>query len=181
MFCLRRGWPIILLLLCIPTYSWAGQDILKDTLQGIYNQTLTAMRSAKTTAEVRQIVGRIDMPQSARIALDGKVTSVTIEQTVHELEEQIAEPEKEIWKIDVIWVSRVQDEATSVAWIYTKSVSANVEGGGSAKERGHPVLFGTIIRDKWYLTKDGWRRSSHEKLFPDGVLSIDGKDIVPPE
>jgi hypothetical protein len=171
-----------LLALFVPAVSWAGQDPLKDTLQGIYNQTLKAMRSAKTTAEIRQIVNRIDMPQSARIAIDGQMTTVTAEQTIHELEGQLAEPDKEIWKIDILWVSRVRDEATTVAWIYTKSNSAKVEGTDSQK-RGdkHPALFGTIIRDKWLFTKDGWRRSSHEKLFPDRILAIDGKDIMPPE
>ena len=123
----RRCSPVLLLALFVPAISWAAQDPLKDTLQGIYNQTLTAMRSAKTTAEIRQIVNRIDMPQSARIATDGQVTTVTAEQTIHELEGQVAQPEKEIWKIDIIWVSRVQDEATTVAWIYKKSRSSRAD------------------------------------------------------
>ena len=178
----RRCSPVLLLALFVPAVSWAGQDPLKDTLQGICNQTLTAMRSAKTTAEIRQIVNRIDMPQSARIATDGQVTTVTAEQTIHELEGQVTEPNKEIWKIDVLWASRVHDEATTVAWIYTKSNSADVEGVDSQKKgEKHPVLFGTIIRDRWIFTKDGWRRSSHEKFFPDRILAIGGKDIVPPE
>jgi hypothetical protein len=178
----RRCSPVLLLALLFPAISWAGQDPLKDALQGIYNQTLTAMRSAKTVAEIRQIVNRIDMPQSTRIATDGQVTTVTAEQTIHELEGQVADPNKEIWKIDVLWAFRVHNEATAVAWIYTKSNSADVEGVDSQKNGDkHPALFGTIIRDKWVLTKDGWRRNSHEKLFPDRILAIAGKDIVPPE
>lgn len=158
----------------------AAQDAIKDTLQGIYSQTMTAMRTAKTRAEIERIVRQTDMPVLTNIGEYGHVSTSTRAQTVHDLEEVIAQPKREKWDVRIIWAFRDQDRATAVAWVYTKPENADGEQNDGKKGVGHSVVFGTIVRDKWVLTRDGWRRGSHQKIFPDRFLVGAGQETILP-
>jgi hypothetical protein len=177
----RSHWPGILLGLLMQAVPCAGQGNIKDALQSIYDQTLTAMRTAKTRTEIERVVSQSDMPVITDIGEDGQVSTTTRAQTIDELKGVIAQPNRQRWNVKIIWASRDQDHAIAVGWVYTKSENAGVEGADSEKSSGQPVVFGTMIRDKWVLTKDGWRRSSHEKIFPDRVLTVVGADTILPQ
>ncbi|HEV2380671.1 MAG TPA: hypothetical protein VG206_12865 [Terriglobia bacterium] len=177
---LHRFWPVILSGLLVQAVPCAGQEAIKDRLQGIYNQTMASMRTAKTRADIERIVSETDMLVTTHIGEDGHVSTMARAQTVRELEGVFAQPKRETWNVKVIWASRDHDRAIAVGWVYTKSDTAHAKGE-DAKSSGHPVVFGTIIRDNWVLTKDGWRRSSREKISPDRVLIGVGEDTILPQ
>jgi hypothetical protein len=57
----------------------------------------------------------------------------------------------------IVFVSESGPRVLVVYWVYR----ATAEG---------PV--GSIVRDTWIQTAAGWRRSIHEKLFPDRLLKL---------
>jgi hypothetical protein len=137
----RHCWPGIFLGLLIQAVPCACQGTIKGTLQSIYDQTLTAMWTAKTTAEIERIVSQSDMPVTTHIGEDGHVSTTTRAQTIHELEGVIAQPNRQKWNVKIIWASRDQDHATAVAWVYTKSKNADVEGTDAEKSSRQPIVF----------------------------------------
>jgi len=54
---------------------------------------------------------------------------------------------------------------TVLYWVY-----------GTADEK----LIGSIARDTFVRTEQGWRRMRHEKYFPDRPLVVNGKTVIAP-
>ena len=68
-------------------------------------------------------------------------------------------------QIDFIYWNETAGNASVLYWVY------NEQNGR---------VIGSLARDKWVRTPAGWRRSHHEKFFPDRVLIENGKAVILP-
>jgi hypothetical protein len=156
----------------------AAQSDLKTTLLGMYTKTLDGMQKATTAAEVERIVSAIDVPDWLSINADG--ARLTREEAKQELVRSLAAPRAAQPTIDLLWLNQAGNAATAVVWVFWKSQTIDTTGEFGPKGARHEVLAGALVRDSWILTKDGWRRRLHEKIFPNRVLAVDGKSVVFP-
>jgi len=79
--------------------------------------------------------------------------------------------------MDIIWAERDSDRLMVLAWMMPhENEMADADG------QKHRLMEGTLIRDLFQKTADGWRRIQHDKLTPyNTILAVDGKQrIVPP-
>ena len=154
------------------------QSDLQATLLSMYTQTLGGMQRATTAADVERIVNAIDTPDWVSINADG--TRMTRDQSKRELARSLAGPRGDQPTIDLLWLSQSDKAATAVCWVFGKSSSVDTTGQFGRKGVRHELLTGALVRDTWTLTKDGWRRRMHEKIFPNRILAVDGKSVVFP-
>jgi len=155
-----------------------AQPDLKSTLLGLYKRTLAAMETAKTAADVDRNVDAIDLPDWISIDADG--TRMTRDDAKRQLVRSLAGQRGSQPSIELLWVNQSGDSATAVAWMFGKSQIVDAAGEYGPKGIRHEVLVGALVRDSWTLTKQGWRRRMHEKIFPNRVIAVDGKSVVSP-
>jgi hypothetical protein len=159
----------------------AQQPDLKTTLLGIYTRTFGALQKATNAADIERLVNAIDTPDWTGIGADGR--RMSRDEAKRQLVNLLlatsgggAQPPS----IELLWVNQSGDSATAVAWVFGKSEVVDSAGQFGAKGVRHEVAAGALVRDSWVLTKDGWRRRMHEKIFPNRVLAIDGKGTIFP-
>jgi hypothetical protein len=128
--------------------------------------------------DIERIVNAIDAPDWLSINADG--TRLTREEAKRELVRSLAGARGAQPTINLLWFNQAGNSATAVAWVFGKSQSIDTTGEFGPKGARHEVLAGTLVRDSWILTGDGWRRRLHEKIFPNRVLAVDGKSVVFP-
>jgi hypothetical protein len=170
--------PIAFAMLCVLGGQVTAQPDLQTTLLGVYRQTLGGMQKATTAGEIERIVNAIDTPDWLSVSADG--TRLTRDQSKQELVRSLAGPKGDQPTIDLLWLSQSDKAATAVCWVFGKSNSVDAAGQFGPKGARHELLTGALVRDTWILTKDGWRRRMHEKIFPNRVLAVDGKSVVFP-
>jgi hypothetical protein len=136
------------------------------------------MRAARTAADGERVVNAIDTPDWLSINADG--TRLTREQSKQELVRSLTGPRGDQPRIEILWLSQSSNAATAVCWVFGSSTEFDATGQFGPKGARHELLAGALVRDTWTLTKDGWRRRMHEKIFPNRVLAVDGKSVVFP-
>jgi hypothetical protein len=64
--------------------------------------------------------------------------------------------------------------------IYVRETGWNVLVVYWNSRRSGTQVIGSLYRDTWVRTPDGWRRIRQEKFFPDRRLMQDGKPVILP-
>lgn len=141
-----------------------AQDV-RSTIQALYTDTLRAMRTAQTKEDISRMVEAIDVPEWTSSLFNGQ--TMTRPQAIRELESILAIPpeKRPLFHIEPFYWSETAAAVTVVYWVYM-----DING----------TRNGSIARDTWARTAAGWRRTRHEKFFPDRPLMKDGKPVFLP-
>ena len=177
-----------LLLVCVVAGIAAGQPVKQDasTLElarSIYSGSFTALREATTLEEMSKLSDGLDAPEWISVDRFGR-TILTKKDADRDLESLLAlPPERRVTGMDILWAERDSERLTVLAWMMANVAQrVDAEGEFGPKGASHKLTRGTLIRDLFVKTEDGWRRIRHDKLTPnDMVLAVDGAArIVPP-
>ncbi len=134
-----------------------AQEALPPAISSAYEATLSALQSVKTPEDVHLMLEAMDSPEWVGIAPTGEKT------TRNEAEKQLAGllsipvGKRPVPLQKTIYVGRPGPQVVVVYWVY------RITDAGAV---------GSIVRDSWLQTPAGWRRSLHEKLFPDRLLQL---------
>jgi hypothetical protein len=159
-----------------------GLDVVKE----YYKQTLAALRQAKTKDDLTKLVETLDAPDWVSIDPAGFVVQ-TRAQTAIALEPflKIAPEKRPLPNIEVLWVHDEPWRVTAVSIVLGPHVTvpsppraASKSTFGSATQP-HFMLAGSLIRDTFARTAEGWRRIKHEKLLPDQLRVPSEESVVP--
>src|SRR5579859_4248830 len=134
-----------------------AQEALPSAISAAYDATLSALQSSKSAQDINRMVEAMDSPDSVSVAPNGEKTSR--DQAEKQLLGLLSIPvgQRPIPLQKIIYVSNSASATLVVYWVY------RITNEG-------PV--GSIVRDSWTQTQAGWRRSMHEKLFPDRPLKL---------
>lgn len=185
---LRQLFPSFLIALWLFAANATGQqqkqqpDVL-NTAKSIYRASLVAIREAKTLDDMKKLADSFDSPDWISVDRFGR-TVFTRRDADQALAAMLALPaDRRITGLEIIWAERNADRLIVVGWMMPNEVE-RVDAVGEYGDKGitHRVMRGTLFRDIFANTPDGWRRIRHEKFLPnDMVLAVDGMPrIVPP-
>lgn len=176
-------------LLCLVVGLASGQQQAKqdsNTLElakSIYSRSFTALREAKTLQDMQELADHLDSPDWIGVDRFGR-TVLTRRDADREMKSVLSlPPERRITGMDIIWAERDSEQLIVVAWMMPNEVEViDSEGEYGQKGTTHRLLRGTLVRDIFLSTDDGWRRIRHDKLLPNStILAVDGApQIVPP-
>jgi hypothetical protein len=151
------------LLLAIAGCAVYAQADYTDAIPKIYASTFSALREAKTKADIERMVDAIDVPEWLGTLPNGATLTrpAAVSSLMGLLE--VAPENRPIPRQQMIYLAENGWNAVAVYWVY-----------GTAGER----LVGSMARDTWVRTARGWRRIRHEKLFPDRPLMENGQSLI---
>jgi hypothetical protein len=131
----------------------------------MYTATFAALHDAKTKEDIAKMVDALDTPDWVGIGPTGQ--TATRPQAIRDLESLLALPpeKRPTPRLDIIYVNETNWNMTALYWVYT-----GPEG----------QLSGSIARDTFVRTAQGWRRMRHEKFLPDRPLVVNGKSVITP-
>ena len=149
---------------------WASTVIAQESdaikaIEASYTATFERMRQAKKNADIEKMVDAMDAPEWFADLPTGE--TLTRSQAIQQLSGLLAvAPEnRPIPQQQILYTSSAGGKAVIVYWVYR--VAAN-------------SVIGSLARDTWVRTPDGFRRIRHQKLFPDRPLIENGKPVVLP-
>jgi hypothetical protein len=153
---MRNAWILIFCLLVMP-HAAQSQETLPSPISSLYEETLSAMQTSKSPQDIKRMVEAMDSPEWVGIAPTGE--KISREQAEKQLLALLSTPasQRPIPEQKIVFASHAGSRALVVYWVYRTTA-------------GGPV--GSIARDTWVQTGEGWRRSIHEKLFPDRLLKL---------
>jgi len=142
----------------------ADEDVPK-TIRDLYNATFAAMKEAKTKEDLARMVSAIDAPEWVGNSPEGE--TLTRAQSLASLEPILAIPaeKRPTPKLDFVFIKETGWNVLAVYWVYRQT---------------EQQLVGSMARDTWVRTGQGWRRIRHEKLFPERLLVDEGKPVILP-
>ena len=142
-----------------------SQDDFRWAITKVYEATFSAMRQIKTKAELQQMVDAIDVPEWQANLPSGEI--MTRSEAITALTGLLAVPteNRPVPHQQMLYMTETGWSAFAVYWIY---------------RRVGDTLVGSLARDTWARTPQGWRRIRHEKLFPDRPLVENGKGLILP-
>ena len=142
-----------------------SQDDFRREITKTYEATFSAMRQIKTKADLQQMVDAIDVPEWQGNLPSGEI--MTRSEAIASLMGLLSVPleNRPVLHQQMLYMAETGWSAYAVYWIY--------------REAGDQ-LIGSIARDTWARTPQGWRRIRHEKLFPDRPLVQNGKGLILP-
>jgi len=134
-----------------------AQEALPSAISAAYDATLSALQSSRSAQDINRMVEAMDSADCVSVAPNGEKTSR--DQAEKQLLGLLSIPvgQRPIPLQKIIYVSNSASATLVVYWVY------RITNEG-------PV--GSIVRDSWTQTQAGWRRSMHEKLFPDRPLKL---------
>ncbi len=134
-----------------------AQEALPRAISDAYESTLSALQSAKSTADIHRMMDAMDAPDWVSVAPTGEKTSR--DDAENQLKGILSIPsgQRPIPIQKTIFVSDQGSQVLVLYWVYRITDQGKV---------------GSIVRDSWLKTPDGWRRTRHEKFFPDRLLSL---------
>jgi hypothetical protein len=152
-----------------------------ELAKSIYSRAFKEVRDAKTLEDMQRIGDRQDSKDW--ISLDRFGRTVLSMHDADGVNREYASmlrlpPESRVGEMDIIWVERDSDRLMVLAWMMPHEVEVtDAETGGK-----HRLMEGTLTRDLFQKTADGWVRFQHDKLTPNSmILAVDGSQrIVPP-
>jgi hypothetical protein len=141
------------------------QDQFRTEIGRAYDATFSAMREAKTKADIEQIVDAIDVPEWQGSLPSGAI--MTRSDAIAALTGLLSVPpeRRPVPRLHMLYTTETGWRGFAVYWVYRQSGNE---------------LIGSLARDTWVRTPRGWRRMRHEKLFPDRLLVQDGKGSILP-
>jgi len=154
-----------------------------ELAKSIYLRSFVALREAKTLDDTKKLADGLDSPDWISVDRFGR-TILTRKDADQELQSVLALPaERRVTEMDIVWADRDGDRMMVLAWMMpSEAERIDSEGAFGPKGAKHRLTRGTLVRDIFQNTADGWRRIRHDKLTPnDTVLAVDGiPRIVPP-
>ena len=124
----------------------AGEDVQK-TIRDLYNATFASMKEAKTKEDLGRMVNAIDAPEWVGNSPEGE--TLTRVQSQASLEPILAIPsdKRPVPKLDFVYIKETGWNVLAVYWVYRQTENQ---------------LVGSMARDTWVRTAQGWRRIKHE-------------------
>jgi len=134
-----------------------AQEAEPPAIASAYESVLSMLQIAKSVEDIHRMVETTDSPDWVSISPTGEKTSRS--EAEKQLEGLLSIPpgQRPAPLRKVIYASEQGTHASVVYWVYRLT------------EQG-PV--GSMVRDSWVQTSDGWRRTMHEKFFPDRLLKL---------
>lgn len=153
---MRRFWMISLFTL-ICALQVQSQEAVPSAISAAYDNTLSALQAAKSSADIGRMVEAMDAPDWIGLGPSGEKMGRS--EAEKQLEGLLSIPpgQRPTPLQQVIYVSEHEKQALVVYWVYRKTDQGAV---------------GSLVRDTWIQIASGWRRSLHEKLFPDRLLEL---------
>lgn len=146
---------VLIISLALSQCAAHSQETLPAPIADAYASTLSALQSAKTPQDIHRMVEATDSADWVSVAPDGAKTSRP------EAEQQllgllsIPAGQRPLPSQKVIYVANLQSRMLVVYWVYRITPQGPV---------------GSMVRDTWSKTDEGWRREKHEKFFLDRPL-----------
>ncbi len=146
----------------------------RDAITSLYTKTLAQIRVAKTKDDIARIQDAMETKDWVSIDPTGRRASLADAQRA--LESTLTTPpeKRNLPDMQVVWMQESGGKAIVVMWVSFRAALTDTQGKFGEKGKSHTAVVGALCRDTLVLTPKGWRRSSHEKLFPDEPLTIDG-------
>ena len=142
-----------------------AQDPNVAAVKERYAATLAAMQNMKTPADLRRMFDETDAPEWVSIDPNGE--TMTRDQAMKGVESILSIPpgSRPIPIQDFVYMATTGKEVIAVYWVYRRTDSG---------------LVGSMVRDTWAHRDTGWRRTKHEKFFPDRPLTDHGNPVILP-
>lgn len=171
---IRTSIALLIVAVSLPAWSQNQAQPQYQEIAAVYQQILSGMRSAKTKQDVVKLMDATDTADWISIdALGKRSTRAEAQKAMETL--VATPPEKRVLPdIEVVWIREAGGKATVLMWVSLQARITDHQGQFGEKGKTHSTAVGALVRDSLTLTPKGWRRTMHEKLFPDQPLSIDG-------
>lgn len=152
--------PVLLMSLPLP----AAEEGVEKTIRDLYAESHKAMREARTQEEMTRALGSF-APEWVGNMPAGE--TLTFADLLKEASAGLALPpeKRPLPKMDFVYLRQTGWNVLVVYW--------------NSRRSGAQVI-GSLYRDTWVRTGDGWRRIRQEKFFPDRPLFEDGKPVILP-
>ena len=155
--CLFAG---VLLLVC---QCMAQESHLQDLIEQKYAASMNSLRNARTTSDIEKLVSEMDVREWVASLPAGE--TMTRSEAITTLQGLLSIPpeKRPIPHQQILYMTETGWNALIVYWVY--------------RESNHQ-LVGSLARDTWVQTAQGWKRIRHEKLFPDRPLVENGRSLL---
>ncbi len=152
-----RNVVIVALTFLFIGFAAQAQEALPPKISSAYDATLSAMQAAKSPEDINKMVEAMDTPDWVGIGPAGE--KMSRDQVEKQLVGLLSIPagQRPIPLQKFIYVGDSGPRTLVVYWVYR-----NTDAG--------PV--GSMVRDTWMQTQAGWRRTMHEKFFPDRPIKL---------
>jgi hypothetical protein len=142
----------------------AADDNVEKTIRELYASSQTAARNARTPDDLRQALSTF-APEWVGHMPAGE--TITLADLLKEGQAGLAIPSEKrpLPQLDFVYIRETGWNVLVVYWT-SRRVGARV--------------IGSLCRDTWVRSPNGWKRISGEKMFPDRPLIEDGKPVVLP-
>ena len=148
-------------------HSLLGADAnVEKTIRDLYTSSQAAIREARTTDDIKRALSTF-APEWVGNMPAGETR--TLADLFKEGEAALAIPPETrialLPKMDFVYIRQTGWNVLVVYW--------------NSRRSGMRVV-GSLYRDTWVSTTDGWKRIRQEKFFPDRALIEDGKPQILP-
>jgi hypothetical protein len=155
---------ILLYTLLVPVALKAEES----DFRALYDRTLAALAAAKSDDDLRRATEMLDASQW--LGFDAAGVPLTRAQAAMGLRALLTlPPNARVPRIEIVWTNESPASAVVVAWV-TQSVTTGQD----------TTVVGTLVRDTFARTSEGWRRVRHEKILPNRPLATGGKALFLP-
>lgn len=156
-----------------------------EVVTTLYRNTFAALHDAKTKEDIAKLVDNLEAPDWVSIDPNG-YTVLTRDEAVRQLEMFLTvDPDKRPSNnIEILWVHAEPWRITAVDLVHSGVQGSAAMPAFRSKDAFGPdaqsrfVLAGSLVRDTFARTPNGWRRIRHEKLLPDQFQQIQGDSVV---
>jgi hypothetical protein len=153
---------ILIVLAC--TGLFGADESVEKTIKDLYASSQAAVRTARTKEELARA---LDTFAPEWVGKPPAGETLTFADLLKEAEAGLAIPpeKRPLPKVDFVYIRQTGWNVLVVYW--------------NSRRSGNRVI-GSLYRDTWVRTADGWRRIEQEKFFPDRPLLEDGKPVILP-
>jgi len=154
----------VLLPLFLLSGLMSADDGVEKTIRDLYAKSRETLRSARTKEDLGRALGSF-APEWVGNMPAGE--TLTLADLMKEGEGALAIPpeKRPLPTMDIVYLRETGWNVLVVYW--------------NSRRSGNQVI-GSLYRDTWVRTADGWRRIRQEKFFPDRPLIQDGKPAILP-
>jgi len=152
------------ILLFVGTSLFGAGEPVEKTIKDLYASSQAVLRAARTKDELERALNTF-APEWVGNMPAGE--TLTLADLMKEAEAGLAVPpeKRPLPKMDFVYIRQTGWNVLVVYW---------------NSRRSGTRIIGSLYRDTWVQTPDGWRRIRQEKFFPDRPLLEDGKPVILP-
>jgi hypothetical protein len=142
----------------------SGQGDVIDLIKSMYSVSQEVMRDARSKEDMARALATF-APEWIGLMPAGE--TLTLADLRKDADTLLAIPpeRRTLPKVDFVFVRQTGWNVLAVYWNYRVSGSQ---------------VIGSLYRDTWVQTTNGWRRIRQEKIFPDRPLFQEGKPVILP-